>query len=327
MQYSMANSLISVIVPAYNAVGWLARCVDSVLGQTYANVEIVIVDDGSSDGTARIADACAAADPRVRAVHQSNKGLSGARNTGIEHARGDKLYFLDSDDFIDSDHLETLARAMAETGAPMVVGGITEVDEAGTLLSSVLVEPCVVDEKGYWDSFEAGCLRGQYNEYIISCGKLFDKSIFDIERFDEGKIHEDEIIVHRLVSRAGRVAFANTAGYNYVRTAGSISHSPSLSALLDSAEGILARCSHFEKQGWWDNVFEALIQVRGPLSLAVECDAAALSDDRFRNIKKQWFSAFRRAARRIPGKSKSKVGCLLFALSPRLFVATRRMKR
>ena len=326
-QIDSAKPQISVIIPAYNAESWLARCVDSVLDQTYANVEVIIVDDGSVDGTAEIADACAAANPRVKAVHQSNKGLSGARNTGIERARGEKLYFLDSDDFIDSDHLEVLARTMAETGALMVVGGITEVDGDGALLSSVLVEPCVVDEKGYWDSFEAGCMRGQYNEYIVSCGKLFNKSIFDTERFDEGKIHEDEIIIHRLVSRAGRVAFANTAGYNYVRTAGSISHSPSASALLDSAEGILARCSHFEEQGWWDNAYEALIQVRGPLSLAVECDAAALSDDRARGIKKQWFSAFRRIARKISGKSKSKAGCLLFALSPRLFVATRRVKR
>lgn len=106
----METELISVIVPVYNVERYLRRCVDSILHQTYRNLEVLLVDDGSTDASGAICDEYAAQEECVTAVHQKNGGLSAARNTGLERAQGTYLCFVDSDDFLDSRMLETLCR-------------------------------------------------------------------------------------------------------------------------------------------------------------------------------------------------------------------------
>ena len=102
---------ISVIVPVYNVEGYLARCVDSILGQTYENLEVILVDDGSRDGSGALCDAFARQDHRVKVIHKPNGGLSSARNTGIDAAQGEYLAFVDSDDWLEPDaYAQMLAR-------------------------------------------------------------------------------------------------------------------------------------------------------------------------------------------------------------------------
>ena len=100
--------LVSVIVPVYNVEAYLGRCVDSILAQTYRNLEVILVDDGTKDNCDRICDDYAAGDPRIRVIHKENGGLSSARNAGIDIARGDFLEFVDSDDWIEPDAVESL---------------------------------------------------------------------------------------------------------------------------------------------------------------------------------------------------------------------------
>ena len=319
--------LVSVIVPAYNAEGCLERCVRSVLVQTLGDLEVIVVDDGSADGTGALAVRLAADEARVRVVHRENGGLSAARNTGIDNARGELLYFLDSDDYIAPDVLEKLRLTMVETGAPMVVGGLVKVDEDGSALSRVVVEPAVVDERGYWDGYERVYQAEEHGEYVVSCGKLFDRRLFDDERFDEGKIHEDEFIIHRLVGAAGKVAFADTDGYSYVQTAGSIMHVPKASSYLDTVEALLARGSYFETRGWYDLAFTSICEARGGLSLAVETNRAVLKGERFSELKSRWGVAIRRIARKVPGNNGRKAACALFAASPSLYMAIKKTGR
>ena len=321
--YETENSenapLISVIVPAYNAGRSLSRCIESVLRQTFESIEIIIVDDGSRDGTSSICDELSKKYDNVRAVHQKNIGLSGARNTGIENAQGNLLFFLDADDYITPDEFEILYNTMKRTGAHIAVGGVTNVTEEGEVASVVRIEPGVVDERGFWECYERGTRTNEHSEYVISCGKLFDSAIFRDERFDLGKIHEDEFIIHRLVARSGMVAFADTAGYNYVQTDGSIMHSPSATACLDTAEGLLARCSYFESRGWWDFAFTALCEVRGALSNSIEADAGVLENDRFRRLKAQWASECHKVSPNFSGSTKQRTLCSLFARFPMLY--------
>ncbi len=313
--------LVSVIVPAYNVERWIERCVESVLAQTLADLEVIVVDDGSPDNAGALADAIAERDPRVRVIHQKNGGLSAARNVGIESARGSLLYFLDSDDYIDPDCLEVLRGAMVGTGAAMAVGGLVEVDEAGKELQRVLVEPKVVDERGYWDSFEADHQGEEYVEYIVSWNKLYDRSIFDHERFDVGKLHEDELIIHRLVARAGKVAFANTSGYRYVQTTGSIMHTPKPGPFLDAAEGFLARSVYFEERGWTDLAFSALCEARGSLVQCLETNPDSISDERFLKLKAGCFASQARFAPKTRREVKRRFDGLFFTFAPRLYVA------
>lgn len=318
--------MISVIVPAYNAEKWLERCVRSALAQTYGEVEIIIVDDGSADGTRTLADRLAAEEARTRVVHRLNGGLSAARNTGIENARGEMLYFLDSDDYIAPDALETLYARMIETGAPMVVGGFVKVDEDGGFINRVVVPPAVVDERGYWDGYGPVGRAGEQSEYVVSWGKLFKRSLFETERFDEGKIHEDEFIIHRLVASAGKVAFADTDGYSYVQTAGSIMHTPKPSAFLDRAEALLARAAYFAARGWYDLAFTSLCEARGSLSCAAEMEREVLKGSRFRELRARWWSALRGVARNVPGDARRKATCLLFAASPTLYMTVKKTR-
>ena len=119
----METELISVIVPVYNVERYLRRCVDSILHQTYRNLEVLLVDDGSTDASGAICDEYAAQEECVTAVHQKNGGLSAARNTGLERAQGTYLCFVDSDDFLDSRMLETLCRDLQEQNADVAVVG------------------------------------------------------------------------------------------------------------------------------------------------------------------------------------------------------------
>ena len=318
--------LISVVIPAYNSEGCLERCVNSVLGQTLKDFEIVIVDDGSRDGTRALCDGLASRYARIRTVHRENGGLSAARNTGIENSRGSLLFFLDSDDYIAPEELETLYRVMRETGAHMVVGGVVNVTGAGEVISTVLIEPSVVDERGFWDGYELGTKTEAHAEYVVSCGKLFDCSIFNRERFDEGKIHEDEFIIHRLVARAEKIAFADIAGYYYVQTEGSIMHSPSSSAFLDTAEALIARSRYFSGRRLWDASLTAICEARGALSNSAEIDYATLADDRFSRLKADWRSALGGPTRHIPGRYGDKALCALFAASPSLYMAIKKKR-
>lgn len=313
--------LVSVIVPAYKVEKWIERCVESVLAQTLTDLECIVVDDGSPDESGAIADRLAERDPRVRVIHQKNGGLSAARNVGIDVARGATLYFLDSDDYIDPDHLEILHSAMVGTGAPMVVGGLVEVTEAGDVLRRVLVEPKVVDERGFWEAFEADHQEEEYVEYIVSWGKLYERSIFAHERFDVGKLHEDELIIHRLVARAGRVAFADTAGYRYVQTTGSIMHTPKPGPFYDAAEGFLARSAYFEERGWMDLAFSSLCEARGSLVQCLEVNEDCLNDERFLKLRRESFAAQKRFAPKTHGDIKRRFDGLLFTFAPRLYVA------
>lgn len=137
----METELISVIVPVYNVERYLRRCVDSILHQTYQDLEILLVDDGSTDASGAICDEYAAQEERVTAVHQKNGGLSAARNAGLERAQGTYLCFVDSDDFLDSRMLETLCRDLQEQDADVAVVGFRMFEREEELAPAELTVP------------------------------------------------------------------------------------------------------------------------------------------------------------------------------------------
>ena len=137
----MNEPLISVIVPVYNVEKYLRTCVDSILVQSYSALEVILIDDGSTDGSPQICDQYAQQDPRIQVIHQKNAGLSAARNAGIDICRGEYLTFIDSDDFIHERFVELLLNACLSNNADIAVGDLERVPEDSVLVSYSNVPP------------------------------------------------------------------------------------------------------------------------------------------------------------------------------------------
>ena len=180
--------LISVIVPVYNVEDYLSKCVASILAQSYKNLQVILVDDGSTDRCPEICDDIAKRESRVQTIHKKNGGLSSARNAGIDAANGDFLAFVDSDDYIAPDMYEYLYRNMAETESDISICGKYVVYENGRLIlkqdQSIL---CLV-----MDSEEAIRRMCSFRDYdTSSCDKLYKRELFSSIRFPLGKLCED----------------------------------------------------------------------------------------------------------------------------------------
>lgn len=213
--------LISVIVPVYNAEKYLVRCVDSILNQTYRNLEVILVDDGATDSSGSICDEYVARDARVRVVHKGNGGLSSARNAGIDIASGAYLEFVDSDDWLEPDAVESMLQEALTHQVELVLGGRWDVSAAtgekkkGLCPQSreIISGEEMVRRIFRWENCDSS-----------ACDKLFHKRLFREIRFPHGKVVEDVPVMYKIVLDAGRIALLNKPIYNYYHRSGSISY-------------------------------------------------------------------------------------------------------
>ena len=310
--------LVSIIIPAYNAEKTLTRCVESALNQTYPSIEIIIVDDGSTDETGELIKGLATVHHKIRVVRQKNRGLSGARNSGMDLAQGDLLFFLDADDYIEPNEVEALCSQMERTGADIVVGGLVYETQNGTREKMLVPKQGITDEEGYWHRAYYDS-PGDYVSYVVSCGKLFKRTAFHRVRFDEGKLHEDEFIIHRLVSKCSIIALSDITGYVYVQNQGSITHTPSAKSLLDGAEAFAARTTYFMGRGWWKYAWRTLIDGRCRLADAAFCKLDVSERARLKQLISAWRNAYSRLKAEDNGTPRSRLACRLFLISPKLF--------
>lgn len=212
--------MISVIVPVYNVEPYLRQCIDSILAQTYTDFELILVDDGSTDNCGAICDECAKHDDRIRVIHQENGGVSAARNTGIDAARGDYIAFVDSDDVVSSLYLRTLFRLIDENGADISVC-MTQNFQENVSPSESSGKTCIL-------SGREACLSIYHFSGILwvsACAKLYKSELFVGIRFPVGYIHEDQAIIPKLLYNAKRVAITQDKLYGYRQSRGSIMRS------------------------------------------------------------------------------------------------------
>lgn len=318
----MSGGRISVIIAAYNAEATLGRCVGSALAQDYANVEVVIVDDGSVDGTPALCDRLASADDRCKAMHQENKGLSGARNAGLDAATGEYVFFLDADDYLAADELSSLLSALLACNADMAVGGLTKVDGDGTVLGTERLARRVVTEEGYWDGYYVSSERWNV-DYIVSCGKLFKAHLFAAERFDLGKLHEDEFIIHRIVAQCERIAMVPAARYYYVQNGASIMHTRGLCSYIDTLDARLSRAEYFYKRGMTRCAWHALVTIEDSFE---EARRNLGKVPEMRRLLRRWRALFLKLLRSPKLTFVHMAGCVSFFISPRLYACLKRVK-
>ena len=215
--------LISVIIPVHNVERFLRRCLDSVLGQTYKNLEIILVDDGSTDGSGKICDEYAANDNRVWVFHNANQGVSAARNCGLDNATGEYIAFVDSDDYIEPDMIERLYTGMIDNGATYSACGFNCVGINDTVLSFHTVDKLHI-YSGI-DALHQHYLNPNSKEnFVMVCGKLFQRKIFENLRFCQGLLFEDIQIMPYILLSSEKVVIIPYVGYHYVRNNESITN-------------------------------------------------------------------------------------------------------
>lgn len=215
------NIKISVIIPAFNIAQWLERCVDSVLNQSYTNLEVLLIDDGSTDATPRIVDAYTQKDPRVVAVHQQNAGLVAVREKGITLATGEYVSFVDGDDVIDPDFLERLLENAIKYNADISHCGMKCCFYDGRVKLHYGTGEIVV-----FDNPTGLCelLRGQRIEPSL-CNKLYRRELLTDSCLDASIVNNEDLLRNfTLFSRANRSVFEDFCGYQYWIRAGSVSN-------------------------------------------------------------------------------------------------------
>ena len=240
--------MISVVIPIYNSEQYLHECVDSVLAQTYSDIEVILVDDGSTDASGTICDEYAAKDSRVKVIHQKNAKIAAARNAGIEASTGEYLTFIDSDDYIHPDAYREALTLMERYDADLVqwdlenVPGIGFEDGKG-IENKAMPQPCeiVTDNLGAIRIMLDFHHQDERFNYIVQCcncvwPKLFKRHLFDQIRFPIGKEYEDLRIVHRLYMAAERVVFTNRRFSYYRVRKDSTIHTMNAKGSLDGVE-------------------------------------------------------------------------------------------
>lgn len=218
--------LLSIIVPIYNVEKYLERCIDSIINQTYKNLEIILVDDGSKDASGIIADTYASKDDRIKVIHKENGGLSDARNHGLDQARGNYIIFIDSDDFIDSSMCEILFTT-AEKYSSDIVSCNYYIFHAENHIS---VHPMSIqeDEKVFSgiDILKYYLIKTEPFDLNIVCNKIFKADLFNSKdgqiRFPKGRVQEDNFTTFRLFAKSDVVTTINQPLYYYLQRADSI---------------------------------------------------------------------------------------------------------
>lgn len=234
--------LISVIVPVYKVEKYLDCCVESITNQTYKNLEIILVDDGSPDNCPKMCDEWAQKDSRIKVIHKENGGLSDARNAGMAIATGEVISFIDSDDYIDLNMYELLINKMHETDSDIVSCGVNWVDESGGVLKCDMVLSDVVfsTEEAMKELLDDGALKQPV------WNRIYKKEIALTIPFEKGKCHEDVFWSYQAVGKSKRICVINQALYCYVQRSDSIMGQSFSEKRLDVLDANQDRCEYMK---------------------------------------------------------------------------------
>lgn len=212
------EDLISVIVPVYNVENYISECLDSIINQTYKKLEIILVDDGSTDKSGDICEEYKIKDNRIKIIHQKNAGLSDARNAGIDIATGKYIQFIDSDDYIDKDMIETLYKLIVENNADISI--------CSNYILKDGITSCECSNKKYIYNRKEALKEILIDEAIRSYAwnKLFKKELFDDIKFPSKKVFEDVLTIPKLFEKSDKIVFVDIPKYYYRQRDGSILH-------------------------------------------------------------------------------------------------------
>ncbi|GHU16216.1 glycosyl transferase [Spirochaetia bacterium] len=234
----MNEILLSVIVPVYNVKPYLERCFESVIRQTYRNLDIIVVDDGSTDGSDAICDEYAKKDDRITLIHKQNGGLSDARNAGLAVAKGDLIGFVDSDDWIADDMYEVLIDNHVKTGADIVVCGFYDVRNKTNRKNT---RDGLYDRDTVLTAEEGLNLLVSDKIHNYAWNKIYTKELFEKHTFPVGKTFEDVYTMYKLFQEAALISIAGVYKYYYFHRTGSIANTHKIKNDMERFEAVSFR--------------------------------------------------------------------------------------
>lgn len=242
----MGNSLISVVVPVYNVEQYIDRCITSIEKQTYSHLQIILVDDGSTDSSGKKCDLLAKGDKRIQVIHKTNGGLSSARNEGIKVAQGEYITFIDSDDFFQPDSIEYLYGLIKNYQADIAVGNY--IRTTGDIINGInresSNEKVLTGKQAIEMQFEANTVQ-----MVSAWGKLYDTRLFNDIAYLEGVLHEDEATTYKLYYKCNRVVVSNKIVYGYFVNLQSITSRPKKKNYTDLCSILMAQINFFHVHG------------------------------------------------------------------------------
>lgn len=225
------SDLVSVIVPAYKVEKYIEKCVESILRQTYKNLEIILVDDGSPDRCGEICDTFSTKDKRVKVIHKKNGGLSDARNAALDIQTGKYITFIDSDDFVSEDYIQYLYSIITAYDADIAIGDYKYIKEDGTILNHPIEHGRLVEmdkEKALFELLNSRLFTNS------AWGKLYKKECFEGIRYPYGKLYEDVPTTYRTFLRSNKIVFGAKANYYYLFRTSAISKQRYSTARMDA---------------------------------------------------------------------------------------------
>lgn len=214
------NPLVTIVVPMYNVEKYIEKCINSLINQTYQNIEIIIINDGTKDNSLAIAERKAKEDRRIKIISQPNQGLSAARNTGIDNASGDYICFVDSDDFIHTDYVKLLLECILENDVDISVCNFFYIDEQGNTWKRKEKEKKIYNnEEALKDIFSK-----EQNTEVMTWNKLYKIQLFRDNKiyFPVGRYHEDNFTTYKLYYYANKIAMISDELYYYLQRNNSI---------------------------------------------------------------------------------------------------------
>ena len=251
---------ISVLVPVYKAEATLDACVQSILAQTFADFELLLIDDESPDACPGMCDAWAQKDPRIRTLHppKAGPGPSGARNAGLDAACGGWITMVDSDDTVEPDLLATLYADAQQSGAELVICNSCQALPDGTRRPLPPEQRFAADttltETQFWDAFNTPWV----SQFTGTAHRLYAASLFDGVRYPVGMLHEDYYILPDLIARCQTIRCLAYTGYYVLQHAGSITATARQEVRLAMTRGDIHRAAYFLQRGWYDRAEGAL---------------------------------------------------------------------
>lgn len=242
---TISEPLISIIVPVYNVELYLSRCIDSIINQTYKNLEIILVDDGSTDNCGIICDDYEKKDSRIKVIHKKNGGQAEARNRGLDLSVGEYIVFIDSDDYIDEHMIEVLYCKLKEDNSDMAICNymISNEDENHNICHTeprIYLKNEIVEYDDIWKRF----LGKEHIAFVIACNKIYKKKLFYNVKYAEGKVYEDEYIIHRLLGQCKRISFVEKPLYFYLIRNGSTTNREYSIKKMDMVEAMIDRTEY-----------------------------------------------------------------------------------
>lgn len=239
---SQEKALISIIIPVYKVEKYLEKCIQSVINQTYENLQIILVDDGSPDNCGKICDEYAKKDHRIEVIHKSNGGLSDARNKGLEIAKGEYIGFVDSDDYIEADMYEVLYNLLKQYNADVSICNFYTVSQGKISIKNA---DNGINEYNRIEILKEILLDKNIQSYAWN--KLYKKELFDEIKYPIGKKYEDIGTTFFLLEKCNKVVVTGKSEYYYINRQDSIVNNVTETTITDYIELIMQRYDYIEE--------------------------------------------------------------------------------